>query len=63
MKAMGTTKGGPWLASVQLHILRWQLDNPQASAADCLQWLEKELASGNLAATAPDPPSKKPRVK
>ncbi|KAJ2919230.1 hypothetical protein MD484_g1082, partial [Candolleomyces efflorescens] len=64
MKAMDTTKGGPWLAIIQSHIIQWQLDHPQATSESCLSWLEEEKAAGNLpAVTSAGPPSKRPRIK
>lgn len=43
MRALGRTRGGPWLGSVTPQLLAWQLERPHGSKDECAAWLAAEV--------------------
>ncbi|KAH9921394.1 uncharacterized protein B0H18DRAFT_1086105 [Fomitopsis serialis] len=47
---------GPWVAPVLSSVMEWQLDHPEGTKDECLEWLKAEHAAGNIDMSVPAKP-------
>ncbi|TFK76716.1 hypothetical protein BDN72DRAFT_806767 [Pluteus cervinus] len=64
-QALEVPKAGPWIGEALNKVFDWQLDHPEGTKDECIEWLKQLRDSGKLKITdnKSEPPAKKIRMK
>ncbi|KAJ3575901.1 hypothetical protein NP233_g783 [Leucocoprinus birnbaumii] len=46
--AVEASSTGPWLAEVRNRVIEWQLEHPEGTKEDCIEWLKEQRRQGHI---------------